>query len=395
MPHTPRITVIGAGYAGLMAALRLSKRVGSAAHITLVTASDTFQERIRFHQELAGTGRSQHPLSRFLSGTGIQLQVGRVMAIELPNHRVRLADGRAMDYDRLVYALGSSTSLDGVPGAREHALTVDQDDLHALRARIEATAVRGGRLAVCGAGLTGIETATELAEAFPRLRVTLISGGHLRDQFSPDSMAHLVRAFERLHISVEAGVVTSVGARSIVVGERTLPVEACLWAGGFQVPDLAREAGLEVNKRGQIVTDEYLRSASHPEVMACGDAAAPPVSCGAVYMACAAAVPMGATVADNVAAEIAGRALVAHGFRPAGYCVSLGRRDGLIQGCTATGRPTRALATGWLGAQVKESVCRYGLRMLMLTKYWAGAYHWPHGNQARPLPSSSSRELAA
>jgi NADH:quinone reductase (non-electrogenic) len=67
-----------------------------------------------------------------------------------------------------------------------------------------------------------------------------------------------------------------VRAHSVVIDQASeIPCDLCVWTGGFVAPLLAREAGLTVNERNQIVVDPFLRSISHPEIYAIGDAAHP------------------------------------------------------------------------------------------------------------------------
>jgi hypothetical protein len=84
-------------------------------------------------------------------------------------------------------------------------------------------------------------------------------------------------------------------------------------------------------------------------------------------------MPMGAYVAD----QLAGWSDAPFRFRPPGFCISLGRRDGLVQPYGVDERPTSTFFTGRLGAFIKESVVRYTSRMLWMTRRWPGVYIWP------------------
>jgi NADH dehydrogenase FAD-containing subunit len=83
------ILIIGGGYAGTLAALRLAgKSRGQNAHITLINASDTFVERIRLHQLAAGQSPKLRPFAKLLRGKHIDFVQGRVTAIDPTNHTV-------------------------------------------------------------------------------------------------------------------------------------------------------------------------------------------------------------------------------------------------------------------------------------------------------------------
>ncbi|MGH3659591.1 MAG: FAD-dependent oxidoreductase, partial [Micromonosporaceae bacterium] len=178
---THRIVVLGAGYAGLGAAKRLARQFGTTAgddvRVTLVNATDRFVERVRLHQVATGQVLRDLKLADLLAGTGIELVVARVGAIDTGARNVRLdAAPHTIAFDTLVYALGSDADVDSVPGVRAHAYTLASAG-QARRLHTHLTGIaRGQTVAVVGGGLTGMEAATELAEAHPELRVELVTG---------------------------------------------------------------------------------------------------------------------------------------------------------------------------------------------------------------------------
>ena len=142
---------------------------------------------------------------------------------------------------------------------------------------------------VCGGGLTGIEAAAEIAESFPELRVRLVTAGRLGDWLSPAAQRYLTTSFERLGVEVsdDTRIAEVTKRRLRLVDGRDVEFDLCVWAGGFTVPTLAAEAGLAVDPRGRIVTDDHLRSITDPRVYAIGDAAAIPGVWGdALAMGC-------------------------------------------------------------------------------------------------------------
>src|SRR5215470_14586130 len=118
-----QVVVIGAGYAGLLASIRLAgKTRGQNVRITLVNASDRFVERVRLHQFAAGFEPKVRLIPDMLQGTGITFQQGIVTGIDTQQHRVTVQTGtqvQQLAYDYLVYALGSTTERVSVPGVNE------------------------------------------------------------------------------------------------------------------------------------------------------------------------------------------------------------------------------------------------------------------------------------
>ncbi|MEU7528646.1 FAD-dependent oxidoreductase [Saccharothrix sp. NPDC042600] len=349
------IVVIGAGYAGLAAAKLAARWTG--ARVTLVNERDRFVERVRLHQLAAGQTLRDLPLVELLAGTGVELVVDRVTAIDPAARKVVLRGG-ALSYDRLIYALGSHADLGSVPGVREHAHTVTTlEEAERLRVALGRARV----VAVAGGGLTGIEAAAELAEARPDLEVHLVTAGTLGAALSPAGRAHLRKVFGRLGVVVHEDVrITAVDAHGLVVGAGRVDADTVVWTAGFAVPELARAAGFEVDGRGRMVVDDTLTSVSHPEVVAVGDAAAMRRPDGQeLRMACATGLPTTQRAVRALADRLRGRTPKPFRFSYINQCVSLGRRDGLIQFVRPDDSPRDRVLTGRWAARYKEAVVRF------------------------------------
>lgn len=363
---THRIVVIGAGYAGLAAANRVARRTRpERAEVTLVNAAPHFVERVRLHQLAAGQRIRERPLRDVLRGPGTRIVVGRVLGLDPDSREVAVDTGphpRSLPYDTLVYALGSTTATGRVPGAAEHGLSVATETAaRHTRARIAGLAADGGTVAVVGGGLTGIETAAELAESHPALRVRILADEEPGARLSERARRHLAGALERLGVDARAGDrVARVDGGGLHLADGTpVPADAVLWNTGFEVSDVAARAGLAVAESGRVLVDPTLRSVSHPDVYAAGDAALVTGPAGApLRMACATGLPMGRYVADAIAGRLDGREPAPFRFRYHMRCVSLGRRDGVIQFVGADDTVRGLVLTGRAAARAKETVVR-------------------------------------
>ncbi|GAA4635951.1 FAD-dependent oxidoreductase [Actinoallomurus vinaceus] len=353
---TARILVLGAGYAGLVAAGLTARH--RDARVTLVNARDRFVERVRLHQVATGQRIRTRPIAELLDGKPVDFVVGRVTAIDAVERAVELDDGRWLGYDILVYALGSGSNAGAVPGAVEHGYPLaTAEDAERLRERLAAD----GTVAVVGGGLTGIEAAAELGETRPRGTVRLVTAGRLGPALSERGRRHLRSVFARLGVDVrEDARVTEVGADglSLADGEK-VPADVVVWAAGFRASTLARDAGFAVDEQGRMVVDSALRSMSHPEVYAIGDAAVLRRPDGQeLRMACATALPSARQVARAVGRDLAGREPGPFTFRYVNQCISLGRHDALVQYVRADDRPLELILTGRIAALYKEVIVR-------------------------------------
>ncbi|TDD33519.1 FAD-dependent oxidoreductase [Nonomuraea terrae] len=351
------ILVLGAGYTGVAAALRAARgtrRMGGK--VTLVNASPRFTQRLRLHQTAAGQRPAEHLLADVVAGSGVELVLGRVAALDPAAREVRLDDGRVLGYDKLVYALGAVTDA-SVPGVAEHAYVYDRHD-QAVRLAERLGSLTGGTVVVAGGGLTGVESATEIAESHPRLHVVLLSRGRPGAMMGPAARMYLDKALERLGVEVRAGVqVMKVlpGGVELAGGEH-LDAAATLWTAGTRGLPLAAESGLSVDTRGRIVVDAALRSVSHPDVYAVGDAAAVSQPFGVLHGTCQSGVPMGLHAGDVLTDELRGRTPRPFRFGYFHQPLSLGRRDAVIQFTRPDDSPRRWYLTGRLAVAYKETV---------------------------------------
>lgn len=369
-PTRHRIVVLGAGYAGAYAAGTLARRLSAEdVEITVVNAEPDFVQRLRLHQLAAGQDVAAPQLTDVFAGTGIGLRLARVTDID-PNRRiVGFADsdgGREIDYDTLVYALGSSGAAQ-VPGAAEHAFDIaSRASALRLRRRLASLSAGGpgGEVVVVGDGLTGIETAAEIAESRPDLTVTLVARGELGARLSVGARRHLRRTYDRLGVTVvEHTQVESVEAARVLCTDGTvLAADATVWTAGFAVSPIAAASGLEVTESGQIVVDRMMRSTSHPDVYAVGDSAHAIGDNGRpLPMSCASAGFTGRQAVEAILGELTGRRIPATKLVYPGNHISLGRKDGILQMVDDEGRATAKHVTGRRAVRFKAAVLRVSL----------------------------------
>ncbi len=382
-----RILVIGAGYAGLLFTIRLAGKVARRnIHISLVNEFDTFTERLRLHQFATNQAVKWRSIPQMLRQTNVQFIQGRVTAIDPAHHEIVLMDqqqAHQLKYDYLVYALGSMTDRHSVPGVVEYAYTLAPNgplSATAMREMLPSVQAKHGQVIVCGGGATGIETAAEVATAYPDIKVRLVTQGPFA-QFLGKAIANTIRhSLTRLGIEItDHTTITAVRAHSVVIDQgNEIPCDMCLWMGGFVASQLAREAGLEVNERNQIVVDPYLRSISHPEVYAIGDAAYPREVPGApVRMSAVAATIMGAHGADSLSAVLRGKAPKPFSFAYLGQGIALGRHNAIGFNNYPDDKPVPPYFTGWLGYQIREIFVRYLAAAPRFERRWPGLFVWP------------------
>jgi NADH dehydrogenase FAD-containing subunit len=319
---TKKILILGGGYAGLMAAIRLAgKTKRLKPQITLVNGLPYFVERLLLHEQAAGKALKQEPIESMLRGTGVRFVQGWVSGLNPTEQTVQVrtvAGEQTLPYDYLINALGSRVNRAAVPGVDRYAFSLDSvGDLTtmALGEKLKQ-AQPGWRVIVVGGGATGIEAAAEIKVRLPQSEVAMVTRGDVGAFKGPEVQRHLQAALREQAIMLhEHQTVRQVDAEGVMLANGRLPADVVLWAGGFVASSLGREAGLQVNGRDQILVDPYLRTLSHPTISGVGDAAWPVETPGApVRMSLFTALLMGAHVADNIAALLKGRAMKPFSF---------------------------------------------------------------------------------
>ncbi len=359
-----RIIVLGAGYAGASSAGYLARHLHpDDVEITVVNAEPDFVERMRLHQLAAGRDLRRHDLATMFAGTGIRLRVAQVTAVDAGRGTVTVGDGDGTDrleYDTLLYALGSTVADHGVPGVAEHAFHVaGRQAALRLRERLDGLGPNGSVLVV-GGNLTAIEAVTEIAECWPELRVTLATTGEVGEWLGAKARRHLLRAFDRFGIELhEHTTVDQVTATGATAGGTTFDADATVWAAGFAVHPIAAAAGLAVADDGRIAVDRMMRSVSHPAVYAAGDSAHVIGDNGRpLPMSCASAgfTRMQATAA--IVGDLTGREIGKTALSYLGNCVSLGSKDAIFQAVDDDARSKSWSLRGRQAARFKAFVLR-------------------------------------
>ncbi|AUX10454.1 NADH dehydrogenase [Halalkaliarchaeum desulfuricum] len=217
---------------------------------------------------------------------------GRVTGIDTDERTVSLSDGREVAYDYLLVGIGSTTAFYGIDGLEEHSVTLngleDAQRIHSevTEAGKNATRSEPARVVVGGAGLSGIQTAGEIAtyrddKQLP-IEVTLVEG--LDEVFpgkDPAVQEALRNRLEALDIEirtgkfvseVDEGTLTLDGQSEDADGE-PIPYDVLVWTGGITGQEEMADVNVEKDDRSRRVYAESDFRTSDDRVFAIGDAA--------------------------------------------------------------------------------------------------------------------------
>lgn len=408
MRAVPHVVIVGGGFGGLWAARALRR---APVRITLLDRGNHHLFQPLLYQ-VATAGLSapniaaplRHILRRQRNATVL---MGEVAGIEPDAKRLRLADGRTLDYDTLLLATGATHAYFGHDDWAPHAPGLKTlDDALEIRRRIltaferaeaeDDAAQRAAWLtfAIVGGGPTGVELAGTLAEiarhtlrdefrrADPhRARVLLLEAGSRVLSSFPESLSAKARAqLERLGVEVRSGVpVAAIDAEGVVLGEERIPARTVLWAAGVAASPLARDLGVPLDRAGRVVVDAGLRVPGHPDVYVVGDLAAVRCDDKPVPGVAPAAKQMGRYVGGAIRTRLRGVEPPPFRYRDFGNLATIGRMAAVVD---LHGLKFSGLVAWWfwLAAHVFFLI-GFRNRLVVLID-WAQAY-WSYQRSAR------------
>lgn len=345
-----RICILGGGFGGLYTALRLSQlpwEKPQQPEIILVDHNDRFLFSPLLYELLTGelqTWEIAPPFEELLANTGVRFTQAAVAGINVDEKQVHLQDGPEFRYDRLVLALGGKTPLDQVPGATEYALPFRSvSDAYRLEERLrmlEESNADKIRVAIVGAGYSGVEVACKLAERLgERGRLRLIELSDMILRTSPEfnrEAAQKALDDRNVWIDLETAV-ESIGPDTISLLYKgqvdTIPVDIVLWTVGTKVPPVVQSLALKHNQRGQLITLPTLQVVDHPELFALGDLAdCRDVEGQQVPNSAQAAFQQADYTAWNIWASLTGRPLLPFRYQHLGEMMTLGTDNATFTG---------------------------------------------------------------
>ena len=327
-----QILVLGAGFAGLWCAVGAQRKLRELGHqrdatVTVVNREPFHNIRVRnYEPDLSDVCI---PLADVFEPIGVETVIGEVVEIDTARRRVSVrADAAPSDlaYDALVLALGSELVRPPVPGLAAFGFDVDTyRAAHALDSHLRglpATRLPGrSTVIVAGAGLTGIEVATEMPERLAHIfgsglppKVILVDRQpHVGSDMGEAARPVIESALARLKVETRTGVaITNIERDRVTLSSgEAIECATVVWCAGMRANPLLSKLGLPVDRLGRIAVDEFMRSASIENVFAAGDVARAQIdpAHGSV-MSCQYGRPMGRYAGHNVVAYLYDRPML-------------------------------------------------------------------------------------
>ncbi|MCY3536577.1 MAG: FAD-dependent oxidoreductase [Synechococcus sp. SB0678_bin_12] len=383
-----RVVVVGGGFAGLTTALALAHKRSSVS-VVLVEPQEHFLFTPLLYELLGGelrTWQAAPKLEYLLAGRGVAWLQDRVTSINRQTRCLTTSSGRELSFDRLALTCGGVLQSFGVAGVTDHAIgfrtMTDLRRLQHLVQRLQTQTHPLQRLAIVGAGASGVELACKLADLLAgHALIELVEQGDdilagSREFNRQQALAALRQRDVLVRCQSRVQMVAADHLTLLVQGQtETLPCAGVLWTAGLAVAPPLLLPSVPADPQGRLICQANLRLAEEEAIFAAGDVAAVPDKKKQQTLPATAQVAMqqAPVLAHNILASLDGEPLQDFHWNDLGEMLSLGRGQAAItaKGFTMAG-PTAAklreavylarmpgaghrlaAAVGWLGEYLK------------------------------------------
>lgn len=274
------LVLLGGGYGNMRVLKRLlnSSDLPENIQLTLIDRVPYHCLKTEYYALAAGTISDHHVRVSFPDHPRLNIKYGEVTEIDVKEKKVLLKDQDAVSYDDLVIGLGCEDKYHNVPGADQYTLSIQTIDksrhTYQVLNNLHANAV----VAVVGAGLSGVELASELRESRPDLTIKLFDRGDMILSAYKKRLSNYVQNW-----FIEHGVevinnsnVTKVEEGALYNHDEKVECDAIVWTAGIQPSRIVRDLDVEKDSQGRVVLSEHHHLPSDENVYVVGDCASLP-----------------------------------------------------------------------------------------------------------------------
>jgi NADH dehydrogenase len=297
MGKKPKIVILGAGYGGVVTAIRLQKELNyNEAEVTLVNKHNYHYITTHLHMPAAGTDSVENArvtIDKLVDLKKINFVKSTITAIRPDAKQVDLEDG-VLDYDYLVISVGGEPETFGIPGLADHAFSIrsinsvrlirEHIDYQFARYKNECDRLDCLTFVVGGAGFTGVEFAGELADRVPYLCkqfdvdpslvkiINIEAGPSILPGFDGELVQYAKEVLTKKGVTFKLGTaIKECKEEGIITSEgEVIQSQTVVWTGGVRGNSLLTEAGFETI-RGRVKVDPYMLIPGHKDIFVIGD----------------------------------------------------------------------------------------------------------------------------
>ncbi len=352
------LVLLGGGYGNMRILLRLlPNNFPEDTVITLVDRTPFHSLKTEFYALAAGTSTDKQVRVDFPEHPRLKKVYGEISSIDREEKCVYLEDGTTIPYDDLVIGLGCEDDYHGVPGAEEHTLSIQTIAKSRVTFEKLCGLPPGSIVAIVGAGLSGIELASELRESRSDLQIKLFDRSPRILRAFPEKLSNYVKEwFENNNVEIIAeSNITRVEESKLYNHDEVIEADAIVWTAGVRPVKIVREMDAQKDQKGRPLVNQYFQLLDDENVYVVGDCASSDL-------------PASAQLAEEQAERIArvlklrwkGEALPEKmpEIKLKGFMGSLGKKQGFVHiaDTTVTGRIARLMKSGLLWMYKRQNV---------------------------------------
>lgn len=344
-----KIVCLGGGYGNLRIIQKLLPKLPDDYSITLIDRNPYQGVKTEYYALAAGTKSEKDVRVQFPKNDSVELKYGQITNINLNSQTVKLERDEEIQYDYLVIGLGCIDKYHNIPGAEENTYGIQT--LNDSRETYKALGALkpNDSVGIVGAGLSGIEIASELRESRSDLKIKLFDRGERILPMYPARLSNYVKTWftdNDVEIVPYSNIV-KVEPHKVYNNEESHDLDVCIWTAGVQPVKVVRDLPIEFGTGGRVILNQYHQIPDFENAFVVGD-------CAALEHAPSAQVAesQGEQIADVLEMLINGKALpeTMPDIKLKGVLGSLGSKEGFayLKERTVTGRIARMLKSGVL-----------------------------------------------
>ncbi len=273
------LVLLGGGYGNMRVLLRLlPNQLPEDVTITLVDRVPYHCLKTEYYALAAGTISDSHVRVSFPEHSRLNTKFGEITKIDVKQKQVHLNTDEVIEYDDLIVGLGCEDKYHNVPGADEHTYSIQSIERSRKTYESLCNLPAGAVVGIVGAGLSGIELASELRESRSDLAIKLFDRGPRILSAFPERLSAYVHSwFDENNVeTINNSSITKVEPNTIINRDEAIHCDAIVWTAGVQPVQVVREMEVEKDNQGKVVLTKYHNIPDDEHVYVVGDCASLP-----------------------------------------------------------------------------------------------------------------------